>query len=262
MAAYCFATDLRLTATERLIGTWIDRSVARGRDLCHSAEAIGRRVGRSARTVQLALAKLVRLGLLERFNDYKRLRSRRGYRLAFRGEPGLFPADPGPAVGAGTCAQSAQPPAPSPAVPPDPPMEVPEGKTRGEDVDVPPPAATTTTRPRVSRVGTGPDRGPLPPELAEAVREAEAHFGGPCAGKVRQAAALAREPEWVRRAVAAARRYGASSWGYVVSVLRDWAEGDGPPPERRRYTPEEIERKKAESRARRAAAEAAGGPRP
>lgn len=232
MATYDFVGDVRLTPTERVIGQKIDQLVRRGHDLIHATKTIAEAIGRSVRTVQDALNKFAKLGLVARLWDYG-LRSRRRYLLLWRPEterpPGLFHDDPGPAMNATGCVESAQDFAVTTGVPLEPPIGEPEGNTRGESVDVP----TKTTAPQVTSSAGESVRAASPDDLSKAFASAKAIFGDGAEPKIR-AAVKTYSLAWVVRALEFAAgvklRDGKVGWGYMVVTLRSWLEEDGPPP--------------------------------
>lgn len=122
-----------LSSTAKLLAAILNRTRREHTECWLSTRSLAERIGRSLRTVQLALAELARAALVRVVRSYE-LQSRRRIVLLWRVEGAVTPSPTPPPtpsrphfLGARNCAHSAQSIAPSPGVPPDPPIEEPEG---------------------------------------------------------------------------------------------------------------------------------------
>lgn len=255
MRAISYQHRCSLTPSELLILDLIDQDTAKGhRVFMRSIRWVADQVGRSLRTVQLAYQHFAQIGLVKRL-DRAEVAAKLPFKVRCRSPLELlYRCSPETAKRAKSAPAQGEFFAPSEAIPPDPPIEEPEGFEEKKSDVVPtagPEPGTTTIDPVPSpSPKTEPIRTPPAAEVAPVVQRAEAHFGPGQEGRVR-AAVREFTLEWTRRAVEAAVKARATSWGYVLVTLRSWREEGGPPVEKRRqFTPEELAAMKARVLAR------------
>lgn len=216
-----FVSQTALSPTARLVAAVLDRTRREHGECWLANKTLAGKIGRSVRTVQLALKELAKAKLIEIARAYW-LRSRRRILLLWRRD--ALPETP--SLGAIDCAQPAQDIAPSSALPPDPPIEVPEGPTGEETADAVEPAAVTPpdrslVREEEHLVSEAESKAVAlwgeAPQVRASVREAEASFDG----------------SWVAQAVEECVEHARRAWavpGLMWSKLRRWQAQGGPPP--------------------------------
>jgi hypothetical protein len=235
----------RLTVTCRQVLAWV-RKLARP-ECWVSTTRLAELIGVCKRTVQLALAQLRRLGLVEVTRDYH-LRSRRRIRLVEPGHTNIpgsgIPAprnapETSPARGGAerkSCAELSAKFALSSCPPPHPPIEEPEGIKKesggGEcpSGEAPPPPLPSFSPPPGK---PNPAPSPAPATVPQEVVQRAVKLFGVAPERV---AALDAPASWWDRVLGLAehkRDSGKSvGWGYVYHVLAAWRREGGPPPPR------------------------------
>jgi hypothetical protein len=242
----------RLTVTCRQVLAWV-RKLARP-ECWVSTTRLAELIGVCKRTVQLALAQLRRLGLVEVTRDYH-LRSRRRIRLvepghtnipgsgipAPRNAPETSPERGGSERKSGAelsanLALSSRPPSDSPYKEPEG-IKKESGGGEGASGEVqPPPLSPSPSLSKAASPAPLPVQAKVPPEI---VQRAVALFSV-APERVQQLDAPAPWWERVLGQVEAKRDSGKSvGWGYVFHVLNAWRNEGGPPPPRRSQTPQE-----------------------
>jgi DNA-binding CsgD family transcriptional regulator len=229
------ADDPRLTRTERQILRHVERHTPRGApELWASCAAIARALDIGVRTVQAAFARFRAWGWIALRRDYRRLRTRRALALGWRVD--LAPLFPEPERK--ICAQVSAESALRSALPPDPPIVVPDGEEKEERDGRATAGARPTAPPPVESV-----RSPEPssePEPARIAAETAARtlFGCDCARRVAElvdrrgipAALVALAVDQAAAKAPAIRARGrAVTWGLVWTLAHDY-HANGPPP--------------------------------
>jgi|GEM_PF-6497316 len=235
-----FLGSVELSPTARLVGELLNRTRPQHGEAWLSNKTIAAKIGRSIRTVQLALKELAQADLIRVCKDYA-LKTRRRIHLLWRGDS----TAKDPSVGAKNCADSAQEIAPSSAIPPHPPIEDLTELKREIDDDVLSSSSSPSFSPTNQTAGKPNDE-----ELTQATEKAQELFPGQSLrGRVeaeaRRCAAFGGGLGWVAQALDVAQAASAETWGFVVGVLRNWREEGGPPPPP--PSPEELKARLAEN---------------
>lgn len=213
-----FVGAIELSPTARLVGELLNRTRREHAECWLANKTIAARIGKSIRTVQLALKELERADLIQLTRAYW-LKSRRRILLLWRGTTGpqTSPFDDT------NCAQSAPEVAPSSALPPHPPIEVPEGIEVMGSVDTA--SEPPTTPPDLSHSESLPSQAEAKavdlwgdtPAVRNRVRQAEREYG----------------PAWVSQALDVCREKARTGWavfGLARKILGEWRDLGGPPP--------------------------------
>ena len=226
-----FLTMTGLSPLARLLGQLLERLRRGHREVWHATKTLAARLGRSVRSVQLALRELIDAGLVAYHRDYSKT-SRHRLELAWvEGSPEPSQA---PVVSAKNSAESAQEIALRTPLPPHPPLKaVSEDRSVKREIDccAPPPLP-----PRISTAEPDPEPNPEPePEpaqVAAVLDQARQRLGDTDRTEpwIRQ---QAREFGWPWLAAAFERlnwRKVARPAGYLRRTLEGWRSQGGPPP--------------------------------
>lgn len=244
------ALPANVPATPIHVALWGILNRRRAPECWDSTESLAARLGRSKRTIQLALKRFRAAGAIE----VRLVRSRTGpgsasgHRIILRAGPNAAPETP--LLGATGCAERAQPVALRSAIPSDSPLKEPEGalvKMMNDD-DRGTAAGSSSSHRLSSHQQRGGEEAGQAQLAAVAELEAKAErtiwAGEGTRDRVRSLARSWGLP-WVDAALDAVaegrRNQGVTNpWKYLAGVLRNFRDEGGPPPPRPRSATENM----------------------